>query len=178
MTHWMSSTYTVNLKQGWATSCLHGLTLSSSTHPLKVNQMNMLVSKVSLIFQARGVKCLNMFGTGSHIAQVRVIFKLPTLSDPRLQSLQSKHLAYIKWFSPFRAQSEPHHGFYKIMRDPQPGHRRSAVIEVSAICQSVHLFPCFSGSWRTDWTSDNVLEKCDTFFVNSLLNQQMYLTMS
>lgn len=119
--------------------------------------------------------CLNHSYIGSRIARVRVIFQLPSLSDPRLQSLQSKHLAYIEWLSPFQTLAEPHHGLYKVTR---PEHQHSAVIEVSAIRQSIHLFPYFKGDWRVDWTSANVLEKCDTFFVNSLQNRQTYLTMS
>ena len=56
-----------------------------------------------------------------------------------------------------------------------PEHREHAVVEVSAIRQSVQLFPCFNGSWRVNWTSDNVLEKCDTFFVDSFQNRQTYI---
>jgi hypothetical protein len=121
---------------------------------------------------------LNHFDTDFRVAQVRVVFKLPKLPDPRFKSLQSKHLAYIEWFSPFQALPEPHHGFYKVTRNPQVERRQGEVIEVSRILQSIQLFPCFSGSWRVDWDSDNVLERCDTFFVNSLQNRQTYLTMS
>ena len=34
--------------------------------------------------------------------------------------------------------------------------------------QSVQLFPCFSGSWRADWTHNSILEKYNTFFINTL----------
>jgi len=112
------------------------------------------------------------------VAQVRIIFKLPKLSDPRLQSLQSRHLAYVQWFSHLRAHPEPHHGLYKVMQDPQSERRCGEVIEVSRISQSVQLFPCFNGSWRVSWNTDNVLEKCDTFFVNSLQNRHTYLVLS
>lgn len=178
MIHSTSPTRAVGLKQGQAANFLHGLTRSSLTCPLMVDQMNTVAFKVGLACCARAPAYLNCFGIGSRIAQVRVIFKLPALSDPHLQSLGSKHLAYIEWFSPFRTVPELHHNLYKVTRDPRPDRRQSAVIEVSAIRQSVQLFPCFSGSWRVDWTSDNVLEECDTFFINSLQNRQTYLTIS
>ena len=167
-----------NQKQSQAISVLHGSTRSSSIHPPTANQMNVAVSKVSLAHCARDVTQLNRFGADSRIAQVRVIFQLPDLADPRFQSLRSKHLAYIEWFSPFQTLPEPHHGLFKLTRNPRPEHRSSAVIEVSSIRQSVQLFPCFSGPWRVAWTSDNVLEKCDTFFVNSLQSRHTYLTMT
>ena len=116
--------------------------------------------------------------TDFRVAQVRIIFKLPNLPDPCLKSLQSKHLAYVKWFSHLRARPEPHHGLYKVTRDPQPERRCGEVIEVSKISQSIQLFPCFSGSWRVDWNSENVLKKCDTFLVNSLQNRHTYLVLS
>ena len=112
---------------------------------------------------------------GYCVAQVKVVFKIPQ-SDTHFQSLHSKHLTYVEWFSPFRRAPEPHHGLYQISQSTQHVHREVTVIEISRICQSVQLFPCFSGSWRLNWTSDNVLEKCDTFFVNSLQTQQLYLT--
>ena len=107
-----------------------------------------------------------------------MVFQLPSLPDPRLHSLKYKHLAYVEWFSPFQALPEPNHGLYKVTRDPRPGRRHGAVVEVSAIRQSVQLFPHFYGNWRADWTSDTVLYKCDTFFVNSFQNRQTYLLSS
>ena len=174
----MLSMHDADQKQSQAISILHGSTQSSSIHPPTANQMKVAVSRVSLARCAQGVTQLNQFGADSHIAQVRVIFQLPDLANLRFQSLRSKHLAYIKWFSPFQTLPEPHHSLFKLTCNPQPEHQHSAVIEVSSIHQSVQLFPCFSGPWRVAWTLDNVLEKCDTFFVNSLQNRHMYLTMT
>ena len=42
----------------------------------------------------------NCFDADYHVAQVRVVFKLPNVPSPHLQSLQLKHLAYVEWFSP------------------------------------------------------------------------------
>lgn len=110
------------------------------------------------------------------IAQVRVVFKLPPSAHRRFETLQSKHLAYVEWFSPFPRSPEPLHGLYKVSRELSDGLRKSAIIEVSSILQSIHLFPCFSGPWRSSWNSDTILESCDTYLVNSFQNRQSYLT--
>jgi hypothetical protein len=114
--------------------------------------------------------------TNSRVSQVKVVFRLPKLSDPRFQPLQSKHLAYIEWFSQFRELPGPPHGLYKVTRNPQHERWEGEVIEVSKIRQSVHLFPCFSGSWNSD--NLTVLKKCDAFFVNRLQSRRTYLVMS
>lgn len=163
------STHGVGRRHSPAVSFPRVSTRSSLIRPLAINQMAMIAFRVSLTHQIMYDIC-QLFSIGSRVAQVRAIFQLPKLADPHLQSLQSKHLAYIEWFSPFQILSEPHHGLYKVTRDPMPEHREHAVVEVSAIRQSVQLFPCFNGSWRVNWTSDNVLEKCDTFFVDSFQN--------
>ncbi|KAF9782655.1 hypothetical protein BJ322DRAFT_1100637 [Thelephora terrestris] len=87
-----------------------------------------------------------------------------------------KHLAYVKWFSPFAHSPEPLHGLHKVSRPLPSALRKSAVVEVSRIHQSIHLFPCFGGPWRSNWNPDTVLESCDMYLVNSFQNRQSYLT--
>ena len=116
------------------------------------------------------------WGSGYRIAQIRVVFKLPTSVHDRYETPQSKHLAYIEWFSPFTRSPEPHHGLHKVSRVLPSNLRESEIVEVSRICQSVHLFPCFGGAWRSSWTPETVLGKYDTYLVNSFQNRQSYLT--
>lgn len=113
---------------------------------------------------------------GYRLAQVRVVFKLPTSVHSRFETLQAKHLAYIEWFSPFTRSPEPHHGLHKVSRVLPRGLRESEIIEVSRIRQSIHLFPCFGGTWRSSWAPETVLDRCDTYLVNSFQNRQSYLT--
>ncbi|KAF8223482.1 hypothetical protein L208DRAFT_1370045 [Tricholoma matsutake] len=46
------------------------------------------------------------------------------------------------------------------------GGRICSIVLVSNIKQSVHLFPNFGAHIPPPWTSSNVLDECDIFFVN------------
>ncbi|KAJ6462108.1 hypothetical protein C8R45DRAFT_841733, partial [Mycena sanguinolenta] len=80
---------------------------------------------------------------GYHIVQVRTIFSLkphhiqglfrPGVSPP-------KHLAYVKWFSPFTARPGPRHLMYKVRNSID---RIASVIPLANIRRSVHLLPKF-----------------------------------
>ena len=130
------------------------------------------------------LKVRSSFGSNSHyslttgyrVAQVRVVFKLPRSVHDRFKTLESKHLAYVEWFSPFTRSPEPDHGLYKISRTPPSDVWGSEIVEVSRIHQSIHLYPCSGGTWCSSWTSDAVLERCDTYLVNPFQNRQSYLT--
>jgi hypothetical protein len=134
-----------------------------------------VVLKVCLSFGSNGdfTQWLNL---GYRIGQVRVVFKLPHSAYNRFESLWSKNLAYVEWFSPFAHSPEPLHGLHKVSRPLPSALRKSAVVEVSRIHQSIHLFPCFGGPWRSNWNPDTVLESCDMYLVNSFQNRQSYLT--
>ena len=153
----------------------HVLTQHSSTYLLVLVKMIIVVLRVSLSFSFSG-DFTQWLKIGYQIGQVRVVFKLPPSASNRFEALQSKHLAYVEWFSPFSQSPEPHHGLHKVSRALPSGRRKSAIVEVSRIHQSIHLFPCFGGPWRSNWNPDNVLESCDTFLVNSFQNRQSYLT--
>jgi hypothetical protein len=137
--------------------------------------MIFVVLRVCLSFSFSG-HFTQQLETGYRIGQVRVVFKLPPSAYNRFETLESKHLAYVEWFSPFTHSPEPLHGLHKVSRALPSELRKSAIVEVSRIHQSIHLFPCFGGSWRSNWNPDNVLESCDTYLVNSFQNRQSYLT--
>jgi hypothetical protein len=172
----MWSTLAVIQQQGLSVGFLHVSIPCSLTRPPRTGLATAMESMVRTEAQKNVFFfSLTLIDIGYRIAQVKVVFKLPQ-SGVRFQSLRSKHFAYVEWFSPFKRSPEPHHGLYRVSRNTQRAHREVAIIEVSKICQSVQLFPCFIRNWRVDWTPDSVLEKCDTFFVNALQNRQSYLT--
>lgn len=123
---------------------------------------------------------------GCRVAQVRAVFRLsPTataqLFDPDVAT--PKHLAYVEWFSTFGNIPNPHHGMYKLKRSMIPDElglgtkRLSSIIEVADIRRSVHLFPHFGRAVPREWTSDNVLDMCSTFYLNCFTDRHAYITM-
>ncbi|KAF7349526.1 hypothetical protein MSAN_01743000 [Mycena sanguinolenta] len=117
---------------------------------------------------------------GYRIAQVRVIFSIPQQAAKAvfLPGIEPPaHLAYVEWFSPFSSHPEPWHPFYKVQRSFKQGERLASIIPVSNIRRSVHLIPKFGPVAPPEWTSSNVLERCSTFFVNSVTDRHVYATL-
>ncbi|KAJ7733721.1 hypothetical protein B0H14DRAFT_3117949 [Mycena olivaceomarginata] len=123
-------------------------------------------------------------GTGAHvgvagyrISQVRVVF---SLSEKVLEHIfpserPPKHLAYVELFSKFSNIPDANHRMYKVSR---PAERIASIIPVENIRRSVHLFPQFELSAPRDWTSQNVLEKCNKFYVSPWSDRHAYVTVS
>jgi len=117
--------------------------------------------------------------SGFRVVQVRVVFTLPQKIATQLfppHRVPPRYLAYVEWFTPFTANPEPHHLMYKINRNLRNGQRIASIIPIHGIRRSVHLLPKSGPSAPDDWTSTNVLEKCNTFFVNSLSDRHAYIT--
>lgn len=85
------------------------------------------------------------------------------------------HLAYIEWYSPLPDNPERNHLLYKVspQRDPD-GSRICSIIPVANIRRSVHLFPKFGPFAPQEWTSNNVLDLCNTFYLNDFTDRHMY----
>ncbi|KAK7017889.1 hypothetical protein VNI00_018532 [Paramarasmius palmivorus] len=120
---------------------------------------------------------------GYRVGQVRCVFTLPPIASkewfpsPNIQP--AKYLAYIEWFTPFKRGPERNHLMYKVsraFRPDNPSARLTAVIPVDSICRSVHLIPRFGSHAPQEWKSSNVLELCDTFFVNDFVDRATYAT--
>ncbi|EJF60366.1 hypothetical protein DICSQDRAFT_147841 [Dichomitus squalens LYAD-421 SS1] len=107
------------------------------------------------------------------VGQIRVVFTLPDAAlayyfpGAPPEQRPPRHLAYVEWFSKFSASPEKTSGFYKVSRSLKDGERLVSVIPVGLIQRSIHLTPKWNGPARSDWTSENVLEKCTAFYVNT-----------
>jgi hypothetical protein len=86
------------------------------------------------------------------------------------------YLAYVEWFSPFPKYPDPNHQLFKIARSFKDEQRYASIIPVKNICRSVHLFPSFKAIASRNWTSNTVLDLCQTFFVNSTSDRYIYAT--
>ncbi|KIJ15199.1 hypothetical protein PAXINDRAFT_77646, partial [Paxillus involutus ATCC 200175] len=117
---------------------------------------------------------------GYRVGQVRAIFSIPpqtqSLIFGRIHPPIPRHLAYIEWFSPFSSSPEPNHGMYKVTCSIVNGERVASIVPVANIRRSVHLIPKFRAVAPRDWTSSNVLERCNTFFVNQFTDRHAYRT--
>ena len=115
------------------------------------------------------------------VGQVQVIFSLPESQSKYLfpsGKLPPCHLAYIEWFSCFHLHPDPHLKMYKVSCSIMAeGDKLASIVPVSLIQQSVHLFPKWGQNLNAEgisWTSDNVLEQCDVFYLNSFKDCHTY----
>ena len=106
---------------------------------------------------------------GYRVGQIRVMFSL--LNDDT--RAPSERLAYVEWFSKFTSP-ESDHGMHKLKRSVESVERVASIVPISTVRRSVHLFPKFGRVVPEDWTSDNVLEKCSTFYLNPFTDRNMY----
>jgi hypothetical protein len=89
---------------------------------------------------------------------------------------QSRHFAYIDWFTKFPAQPDPNHGLYKVSLLRRNQEQQSSMVPIGNIWQSVHLLPAFGQTANRDWKSSNVLDKATHFYVNSFSSRFAYST--
>jgi len=86
-----------------------------------------------------------------------------------------QHLVYVEWYTPFQDLPERNHLLYKIspLQDQTSGPICS-VIPLANIRYSIHLIPRFGPSAPQEWTHSNVLDLCNTFFVNDFTDKHSY----
>lgn len=120
----------------------------------------------------------NLFSPGLRVGQLRVIFRIPERLNFLIFGAISPptHLAYIEWFSR-PTHVDPDSKMYPISCSKDShGKRDAAVVELSTIVRSCHLFPKFGEKAPLNWSSDTVLEKCNSFFINNFVNHLTYQT--
>ncbi|KAF8998031.1 hypothetical protein BDQ17DRAFT_1391788 [Cyathus striatus] len=108
---------------------------------------------------------INTGTDGYRIGQVRLIFSLTETTKSYLFTSTTEvpqHLAYIEWFTKFSPEPDPKHLF---------------IISVANIHRSAHIFPKFGPVAPEEWTSSNVLDKCNVFYVNSFTDAHLYQIM-
>jgi hypothetical protein len=121
---------------------------------------------------------LILFFKGYHVAQVRVIFKLRKDASRLLfgeDHSVPEYLAYVQWFN-LSSNTKPDSLLYQAKRSIKDGDRLASIVALANIRRSVHLFPNFGQVVAEDWTSENVLEKCQSFYVNPFSDRHAYHT--
>ncbi|EPQ53846.1 hypothetical protein GLOTRDRAFT_24981, partial [Gloeophyllum trabeum ATCC 11539] len=116
---------------------------------------------------------------GKRVAQLRVIFTIP--ADDLAVIFGSRReapgpLAYVEWFTRAR-DKDPNHLMFPISRSRDVrGNRISSIIELDTLFRNCHLFPKFEPRANRAWTSQNVLERCDRFYINDCADHHSYQT--
>lgn len=117
---------------------------------------------------------------GYRVGRVRLVFQLPKEACRQLlpDVISPGHLAYVEWFTAF-TQPDAVHGMYKVSRclDRDSGARLASVIEVCKIRRSCHLLPISSNVIPREWSSSNVLDSCNNFWVSPFSDMHIYMTL-
>ncbi|KAI0037300.1 hypothetical protein FA95DRAFT_1507106, partial [Auriscalpium vulgare] len=116
---------------------------------------------------------------GLRVGRIRVIFCIPPdieLAFRKAHGLLQPigTLVYIEWFTRFDGK-DINTNMYPISKlsDRSTGPRAS-VLSVSALRRGVQLVPKFDHRANRTWTAQNVLDKCDSFFVNNFTDHHAY----
>lgn len=111
------------------------------------------------------------------VGRLRVIFSIPWRCRHMIFGAHVEvpnHLAYVEWYTAFPSQPDPNNLMYKVSpRTDRDGNKICSIIPVSNIRRR-HLFPKWGGAVRKEWTSSNVLDTCNVFFVNNFTDKHMY----
>ena len=111
--------------------------------------------------------------TGIHalrVAQIRVVFCIRREAVDHLFPHPvnvPELLAYVEWFTPFRADPEHNYGLYKVSRSMLGNSRLSSIVPIHNIVQSVHLIPLVGETIPRDWNSSMILDNSAYFLLNS-----------
>ena len=116
---------------------------------------------------------------GYIVGQVKVIFTIPQNIFAQYNITdrpQPRYLAYVEWFTRFPKEPNPDHRMYRIKRVREDGDNLATVIPLSNIRRSIHLFPNFGKKKPHAWTSSNVLDLAESFFVSDLSDRHAFQT--
>ncbi len=146
-----------------------------------VSSRNTITTRISqsLLLWIRSCPIFAHLGFG--VARVRVIFSMPpsiraqVFANPEV----AQHLAYVEWYTDIPSRPDPNHGLYKIspQRDQHGSGIIGSIIPISDIIRSIHLFPVFGPFAPNDWTPKNVLDHCQTFYLNPFTDRELYRLM-
>lgn len=121
--------------------------------------------------------------TGTRIARVRVIFKLPDTVDAGVGKQDAPTywpktpLAYVEWYKPLRRQSDATMGMFVVKKTSTPTY---SIIPIGSIRQSCMLLPKFDpdDDWHGQgWKKENVLDLASIFYLNNWQSSYAYQTL-
>ncbi|KAG1885999.1 hypothetical protein F4604DRAFT_1572207 [Suillus subluteus] len=114
------------------------------------------------------LQTLDVTVAGLRVAQVRAIFSLP-----RQFGTYTRALAYIEWFTPFRAP-DPYSGMQQVSRSTRHCCRNAAVIHVDEIVRPCHLILKMGLSVEPRLRSGNAYKAANDFYFNEFIDGEMF----
>ena len=113
--------------------------------------------------------------SGCRIGRIRVIFRLPPKTFAgKSHNYPTYPLAHIEWYSKLKSQPENYYGMYSIKKQQ---HLDGIVVPLLQIRQGCSLFPDFRCIDASDLTTENVLDYCDSFYLNPFQSRYTYQTL-
>ncbi len=116
---------------------------------------------------------------GLRVGRLRVIFKIPTHLNHIIfgsHITPPQHLAYVEWYTK-PGKVDPNSGMYPVSRSKLVnGSRDASVIELSSLSRPCQLCPNFGKKAPRLWTSSEVLDQCNQFFINNFVSHLTYQT--
>jgi hypothetical protein len=133
-----------------------------------------IAGKLSPVISCSCSNVLNFpMTTGYRVAQVRLLFR-PYLDDTS-HPAHNRPLAYVQWFSRPKPAAEKDICMYVVSREDRPGRsRRGDVIDMTSIARFVQLIPKFGSVASNHLTTENTMELCRDFWINSFADKEIY----
>ena len=99
-----------------------------------------------------------------------MIFKLLQSCLKLYASAPTNYLLVIEWFSQVGSNSDSNSSFYKVKKSKKIKTNKldTDIISLNLVKQSIQLISVFpKNSSDIIWTSDTVLDICNTFYINN-----------
>lgn len=129
-------------------------------------------------FQTQYRAKLIMYYIDFRVGRVKVVFTLPVKAQEllfRRDRQPPKYLAYIEWFTKFPPMPDSATKMYPVRKALRNGETSAFVVPIELISRSVHLLPKWGRKVPLEWKSENVLDICPTFLVNSFKDMSTYV---
>jgi Plavaka transposase len=109
---------------------------------------------------------------GYSVGQVRLIFK-PRL--PIHHPLHDLPMAYVYWFSKPSPRAERDINMYKLQYLRGAGNARiGGIVVLSSISRLIQMVPVYGPQVNPQLSSDNSMDLCQSYYVNSFMDKETY----
>jgi hypothetical protein len=119
---------------------------------------------------------IGIFAPGIKIGRLRVIFEIPKAALPHTFAAEitpPKHLAYIEWYSLSDTKDADSH-LYDVRKITAPDQRKASIVELKDVRRTCQLWPKFGPVANKEWTSANVLDKCNHFYLSNFTDMYTF----